>query len=294
MSVPCSSIRWSQFPLTFELHSSDASLLERAALLFQAWSSDVTYEAVCSWRIEPVHEPLAPNRMVWEIRSAKEAEIIERATLEQALMTVEFLSVQALVAHPHCLPSLHAALVARNGRGVVLLGRGEAGKSTLACALWRQGWSLLCDDISLIEMDCGVAKPTPRRVSLRAPSRALLGEELWARMLASPSCVPTLEGYAFHPYEVDGKPYLKEARLAAAIFLERPDSGAISTVARQLEPARALLAMLPYSNVARLYDFGEAIRRMRPLAATIPVYDLGRGPLADMLKSIETVLAEVA
>jgi hypothetical protein len=52
--------------------------------------------------------------------------------------------------------------------------------------------------------------------------------------------------------------------------------------------------MLPYSNVARLYDFGEAIRRMRPLAEAIPVYDLGRGPLLDMLKSVETVFEEVA
>jgi hypothetical protein len=65
-------------------------------------------------------------------------------------------------------------------------------------------------------------------------------------------------------------------------------------MARQLEPARALLAMLPYSNMARLYDFGEAIRRMRPLAAAIPVYDLGRGSLADMMKSVETVFEEVA
>ncbi|MGE0680974.1 MAG: hypothetical protein AB7P69_08740, partial [Candidatus Binatia bacterium] len=183
---------------------------------------------------------------------------------------------------------------AKNGSGVVLLGRGEAGKSTLACALWRQGWSLLCDDMSLIAMDRCVAKATPRRVSLRAPSRALLGEELWARMLASPSCAPTLEGYAFHPYEVDGKPQLQETRLVAAIFLDRPGSGAIPTVARKLEPARALLATLPYSNMARLYDFGEAIRRMRPFAATIPVYDLGRGPLAHMMKSVETVCEEAA
>jgi hypothetical protein len=209
-------------------------------------------------------------------------------------MAVEFLSVQALMEHPRCLPSLHAALVAKNGSGVVLLGRGEAGKSTLACALWRQGWSLLCDDISLIEMERGMARATPRRVSLRAPSRALLGEDLWARMLASPSCDPTREGYAFHPYEVDGKPQLQETRLAAAIFLDRPGSGAIPAMARQLEPARALLAMLPYSNMARLYDFGEAIRRMRPLAAAIPVYDLGRGSLADMMKSVETVFEEVA
>jgi hypothetical protein len=266
--------------------------LDKAARLFHSWLSSEPTDSTYCWRIEPVHDSLAQSGVVWEVHPPNGAAILRREQSAQALLTVEFLAVQALTEHPRGLLSLHGALVAKNGNGIVILGAGKAGKSTLACALWRRGWSLLCDDMALVETERGRARPTPRRVSLRAPSRVLLGEELWSRMLVSPSCDQTLEGYAFHPHEVDGKPQLKETRLVATIFLERPGSGAVPVVARKLEPARALLALLPYSNVARVHDFGEAIRRIRPLAATVPVYDLGRGPLADMVKSVEAVFAE--
>jgi hypothetical protein len=44
------------------------------------------------------------------------------------------------------LAPLHCALVARNGRGVALFGDSFAGKSTLAYACARVGWTFLSDD----------------------------------------------------------------------------------------------------------------------------------------------------
>lgn len=236
----------------------------------------------------------AELRRVWEIRSPAGAEPLLKDTPEQALMAVEFLAVQALLEHPLCPLSLHSALVAKNGKGIVILGPSEAGKSTLACALWQRGWSLLGDDVTLIDVEQGTACPSPRRVSLRTPSRALLGEELWTRVLTTPSCLQTGEGCVFHPHEIDGREQPHTSRLGAIIFLARRGVTMDPATLQRLDPAHALLALLPYSNVVRMHDPGEALRRIRPLAVAAPAYDLGRGPLAAMIESIERMFAGVA
>jgi len=53
--------------------------------------------------------------------------------------------------------SLHAAVLVRNGRGVMLLAESDAGKSTTAFQLVRQGWQFVSDDSVLLrETDRGV------------------------------------------------------------------------------------------------------------------------------------------
>lgn len=51
-----------------------------------------------------------------------------------------------VMAVPKYLTSIHAACVAHRGSGVLLCGDCQAGKSSLAYACARSGWSFLCDD----------------------------------------------------------------------------------------------------------------------------------------------------
>jgi hypothetical protein len=290
MTARAGAVRWGQPPFVFELCSSDTALLARAATLFAAWHSPRPGEPRWRWRVEPMAGDRPERESTWEVRSDGGQEVSVTDTREIALRLVEFLAVQALCEAPEGPPILHGALVAKGGKGVVIVGHGGAGKSTLACALWQEGWELLCDDTTVVEVERGVARPTPRRVSLRASSRDLLGEALWASIPTTPSYEPTGEGWLFHPAEVDGKARPETIKLAALILLARPGSAPEPGRWERLEPAHALLALLPYAQMIRRLDAGEAIRRLRPLAEAVPAYDLGRGTLADMVKVIECIL----
>ena len=66
---------------------------------------------------------------------------------------------------PHLL--LHAAVVERDGRAVVLPGASGSGKSTLTAALVANGWRLLSDEVAMIDLRDGMIRPHPRPISLK-------------------------------------------------------------------------------------------------------------------------------
>ncbi|KQP47756.1 aldolase [Pseudorhodoferax sp. Leaf274] len=71
-------------------------------------------------------------------------------------------------AHHYLL--IHAAVLERNGRAVILPGDPGAGKSTLTAALALSGWRLLSDEIALIDRDDGLLVGLARPVNLKNDS----------------------------------------------------------------------------------------------------------------------------
>lgn len=65
---------------------------------------------------------------------------------------------------------LHAAVLERGGRAVVILGDSGAGKSTLCAGLALSGWRLLTDELGLVRLDNGLIDPIVRPVSLKNES----------------------------------------------------------------------------------------------------------------------------
>ncbi len=64
--------------------------------------------------------------------------------------------------------TVHAGLLERNGRGVLVLGSSGGGKSTLCFAAWKSGWQVLADDLVFVR--AGDEAPTclglPRRLTV--------------------------------------------------------------------------------------------------------------------------------
>ena len=69
---------------------------------------------------------------------------------------------------------IHAAVVEKNGRAMVLPAPPGSGKSTLCAALASRGWRLLSDELTLINLDNGFVTPLARPVSLKNASIAVM------------------------------------------------------------------------------------------------------------------------
>ena len=90
-----------------------------------------------------------------------------------------------IAARAHHYLLLHAAVLERRGRCVILPGEPGAGKSTLTAALMLSGWRLLSDELTIVDRDDGLIEPLSRPVSLKNESievirafdpRAVFGE----------------------------------------------------------------------------------------------------------------------
>jgi hypothetical protein len=62
---------------------------------------------------------------------------------------------------------LHAGVVERNGKAVLLIGASGSGKSTLSAGLISRDWRLLSDEMAMIRPEDGRIQPHPRPISLK-------------------------------------------------------------------------------------------------------------------------------
>ena len=84
------------------------------------------------------------------------------------------------------LTPVHGALLARNGRGVLLCGESHAGKSSLAYACAREGWTFICDDATslLRSRNDRFAIGNPRTIRFKEEAGALF-PELQSQLVAT-------------------------------------------------------------------------------------------------------------
>jgi HprK-related kinase A len=65
---------------------------------------------------------------------------------------------------------VHAAVLERQGRALLLPGPSGVGKSTLCAALIARGWRLLSDEVAMVRPRDGLLQPYPRPISLKNES----------------------------------------------------------------------------------------------------------------------------
>lgn len=104
-------------------------------------------------------------RFVFDGRS-----VFEPLPANQAFPLLEWAMNWCISNHAHQYLIIHAAVVARGDRAMVLPAPPGSGKSTLCAALIHAGWRLLSDELTLIGMDDGLITPLCRPVSLKNQS----------------------------------------------------------------------------------------------------------------------------
>ncbi len=86
---------------------------------------------------------------------------------DHAFASLEWGLNWCIAGHAHHYLMLHAAVLERHGRAVILPGDPGAGKSTLTAALSLSGFRLLSDELALIDRDDGLLVPLARPASLK-------------------------------------------------------------------------------------------------------------------------------
>jgi len=87
--------------------------------------------------------------------------------LEQGLLAAEMgMNLQMALGQRRYL-LLHASVVERDGRALLMTGVSGAGKSTLAALLAARGWRLMGDEFALLDPATGLVHAFPRLVSLK-------------------------------------------------------------------------------------------------------------------------------
>jgi hypothetical protein len=197
-------------------------------------------------------------------------------------------SIAYLMLTQRYVAGIHAACVARQGRGLLLCGRSGAGKSTLAFACARAGWTYVADDCTWLLAD------STDRIAIGKPHQVRFRHD-------APEHFPELAGYVART-RPNGKlsieaqtswfPQIETAARCAIgglVFLDRESGG----------PAR-LDAMTPgdaiETIIADLPSYGEDVNAMHERTvcglAGVPAWRMRYGTLEEGLELLSgTVLA---
>lgn len=138
----------------------------------------------------------------------------------QAFPMVEWGLNWCVAAHAHQYLIIHAAVLERDGRALIMPAPSGSGKSTLCAGLAMRGWRLLSDELALYDFNTGLVHGMARPINLKNASIGVIRNFAPDAVLTDP-VADTIKG---------------------TVALMRPPAG---SVARAAEPARPAWIVLP-------------------------------------------------
>ena len=184
--------------------------------------------------------------------------------LAQGLLAAEMgMNLQMALGQKRFL-LLHAAVVERGGRAMLLTGHSGSGKSTLAALLGERGWRFLGDEFALVDPGDGRVHPFPRAVSLKNESIYIFEEKAPERL--GPLLTGTPKGRIRHL---------------------RPNRQAIARMAEPAEPALILFPRFGRDFPAEVRPVGAAevfVRLTQASTNYVTLGERGFGALAALTR----------
>ena len=166
----------------------------------------------------------------------------------------------------HGMQLTHAAAVGREGRGVLLAGRGGSGKSTTSLACWNAGWQFVSDDYCWVGFE-----PTPRAHSVYRTAKLFPDQPVDLPRWQHEEQL-SAEKNVFNLDNLGGErlvPYLDMEALALPLPREG-DKPELREASR-----RDSLAALSLTTMAQLAGAGpKSMMMMRRLTEELPCYHL--------------------
>jgi hypothetical protein len=196
----------------------------------------------------------------------------------------------ALDSIRHRYLPVHAAVVAHNGTGLLVIGAHDAGKTSLACALARSGADLLSDEVGPVRPTDLSVFPFPRDLILHAGTRRSLGG-----LPPSPG-FKCFDGYRYlPPTTLRSRPSPRAVPVRGLLFPARSAGAQTALTPRgPAESARVLLQQcFDLSGLG-----GQSVVDCTSRLARLPAADISFSSAADALELVwrwwgEQVLSEV-
>lgn len=183
-------------------------------------------------------------------------EMFQPMPLQHAFPMFEWGLNWCVSSRAHRYLIVHAAVLERAGRAVILPAPPGSGKSTLTAALsGKGGWRLLSDELTMIDLDSGLVVPNPRPISLKNASIDIIRAYVPEAVL-SPPVRDTQKGTVAH-MRAPGAAVQRAADTAVPAWIVFPhyQAGAATT----LEPlARAATFMELAGNSFNYSVLGSA------------------------------------
>lgn len=151
-----------------------------------------------------------------------------------------------VTGHAHHWVAVHAAVLEKQGRALVLPAPPGSGKSTLCAALMLNGWRLLSDEMALLDPATGQLTASPRPVSLKNASIDIIRQR-HPEAVIGPVARNTLKGTVGHlRVTPDSLARASDTARPAWLVFPRYEAGADLTLTPRGK-ARALVEIASHS-----------------------------------------------
>ena len=152
-------------PVAFRIGSDWAAPIDRLAELYRDYPlPGVADYTVRLYAARPWRRWVRPSVMIGGDYMLPEAAPLP---LRHGLLAAEMaMNLQLALGHRRFL-LLHASMVERDGRALLMTGESGAGKSTLATLLAAHGWRFMGDEFALLDPATGLVHAFPRLISLK-------------------------------------------------------------------------------------------------------------------------------
>jgi len=162
-------------PVTFRIGSAWAEIVSQLGALYAGYPAP---EPIADFTV--LLEPQKPWRRLLRPSVAIGGDFrlpgAAPLPLAQGLLAAEMgMNLQMALGQRRYL-LLHAGVVEREGRALILTGPSGAGKSTLAALLGETGWRFMGDEFALLDPANGRLRAFPRAVSLKNESLDLFAD----------------------------------------------------------------------------------------------------------------------
>ena len=274
-------------PFSFRIRSDVRAITEGMALLYGHYPLQAE-DAFWDFDLE-IARPTGMRRFVRpQVRFRFDgADTFEPLPLPHAFPLLEWAMNWCISTHVNHYLLIHAAVVERGGRAMILPAPPGSGKSTLCAALVHRGWRLLSDEVAMVPFDGSGLRALARPISLKNESIDVIARFVPDGVFNTPS-YNTTKGTVTHlrtPTEHVRR--VDETAAAAWVVFPRWQAGAAAQLTAREKPDTLI-------DLARnSFNYGVLGRRgfdtMAGVVESCDCHDFVYGDLDDAMRVFDAL-----